>query len=102
MPDWRAPTTNFREDAAQGAVRVVFSGLLGDPDCRRRVGSGVQILVGVLLLVFGYRIGPDHCRLVFFGVKTQGKLVRISGAAFSSGWFLQAQSISIYQRPWLS
>ena len=34
-----------------------------------------QILVGIFLLAFGYWIGHDHCRLVFLGMKTQGKLV---------------------------
>ena len=41
----------------------------------RRQSAPPQIIVGIFLLVFGYWIGGDHARLVFFGQRTTGKLV---------------------------
>ncbi|HET9409802.1 MAG TPA: DUF3592 domain-containing protein [Candidatus Sulfotelmatobacter sp.] len=114
MPDERGATTNFREDIAQGAL-TVLAGLLSDPDRRRRISANIQIGVGIFLLVFGYWLGHDHCRLVFSGVKTQGKLVgyeeqrfnRSSGGnSFSSTASmpiveLQAQGQTIRFRDWV-
>lgn len=82
MPDQGDASTNFRQDLALGALRA-FSGLLSDPASRRRIGSNVQIAVGIFLLAFGYWIGHDHCRLVFWGVKVQGKLVAYQEQHFS-------------------
>ena len=41
----------------------------------RRGQASAQIVVGVFLIIFGYWIGGDHARLVFFGQHTTGKLV---------------------------
>jgi uncharacterized protein DUF3592 len=81
MLDQKDTPTNFREDVAQGALKIL-SGLLSDPDRRRRVESIIQIVVGTFLLVFGYWIGHDHCRLVLSGAKAQGKLVAFNGRQF--------------------
>lgn len=41
----------------------------------RQIQASLQILVGAFLIIFGYWIGGDHARLVFFGQHTTGKLV---------------------------
>jgi hypothetical protein len=70
----KSPVAGPREYVA-GAIVASLSAFLSDPQRRRRIGSSVQLFVGIFLLVFGYWIGRDHCRLLFFGVKTHGKLV---------------------------
>jgi hypothetical protein len=78
----KSPHVGPREYAAQGIV-TIFALLLSNPKRRRRIGASVRIVVGIFLLAFGYWIGRDHCRLVLFGVKSEGKLVGYQQQDFS-------------------
>ncbi|HKF51550.1 MAG TPA: DUF3592 domain-containing protein [Candidatus Acidoferrales bacterium] len=82
--DYGKPPSDPREYATQALVKM-FTGLSSNPARRRRAGAGAQILAGTFLLVFGYWIGRDHCRLVVFGMKTQGKLVGYHQATIPTG-----------------
>jgi hypothetical protein len=82
--DDRKPISDPREYVAQALV-VRFTGLQSNPAQLRRSQSTVQIVVGIFLLVFGYWIGRDHCRLILFGIKTQGKLVGYRQATIPMG-----------------
>ena len=82
QPNTKTVTVDPRERAVAATVKVLGDPL-GDPQRRDRIVSTVQIVVGVFLLIFGYWIGRDHCRLVLFGAKTAGKLVGYEQRNFS-------------------
>ncbi len=81
------PTTGRVDGRAfvLGFAASALGRLLTDTKARARYASNLQIVVGVLLLVLGYSIGHDHCRLVLFGVRSRGKLVGYVQQSFASG-----------------
>lgn len=74
----------FREHLVRALLGLI-NGVLSNATATRRSQSNVQVVVGIFLLIFGYWIGRDHCRLILFGVRTQGKLIGYQEERFASG-----------------